>query len=69
MRDFLMLLLIAAFFAVCLAYVWWCDRIIGPDRADLVDQNEPPAEFVSPHTSSFDVCGDTNRGGGGEVLA
>ena len=26
-----MLLLIAAFFAVCIAYVAWCDRIIGPD--------------------------------------
>ena len=43
MRDILMLLLIAAFFAVCLAYVWWCDRIIGPDE---------PTESVSPDTSS-----------------
>jgi hypothetical protein len=32
MRDVLMLLLTAAFFAVCIAYVWWCDRIIGPDE-------------------------------------
>ena len=38
-----MLLLITAFFAVCLAYVWWCDRIIGPDE---------PTESVSPDTSS-----------------
>jgi hypothetical protein len=70
MRDFLMLLLTAAFFAVCIAYVWWCDRIIGPDPADLSDHDavpEPTSEFVSPHTSSFDVSGDTNRGGG-EVL-
>lgn len=35
MRDVLMMLLIAAFFAVCIAYVWWCDRIIGPDPAEL----------------------------------
>ena len=34
MRDVLMLLLIAAFFAVCIAYVAWCDRIIGPDPAE-----------------------------------
>lgn len=26
-----MLLTIVAFFAVCVAYVAWCDRIIGPD--------------------------------------
>ena len=32
MRDVLMLLMIAAFFALCIAYVAWCDRIIGPDR-------------------------------------
>jgi hypothetical protein len=34
MTDVLMLLLILAFFALCLAYVWWCDRIIGPDSDD-----------------------------------
>jgi hypothetical protein len=39
-----MLLLTAAFFALCLAYVWWCDRIIGPDPTD--------SQSVSPHTSS-----------------
>jgi hypothetical protein len=40
MRDVLMLLLIAAFFAVCIAYVWWCDRIIGPDQVDSVEDRE-----------------------------
>ncbi len=35
MRDVLMLLLIAAFFALCIAYVAWCDRIIGPDPAEM----------------------------------
>jgi hypothetical protein len=39
MRDFLMLLLIAGFFALCIAYVWWCDRIIGPDPVDLSDHD------------------------------
>jgi hypothetical protein len=38
MRDIVMLLLIMGFFAVCIAYVWWCDRIIGPDPVDLVDE-------------------------------
>ena len=34
MRDLLMLLLTGAFFALCVAYVQWCDRIIGPDAAE-----------------------------------
>jgi hypothetical protein len=34
-RDVLILLLVAAFFALCIAYVWWCDRIIGPDAAEV----------------------------------
>ena len=47
-----MLLLIMAFFAVCIAYVWWCDRIIGPDPADLADDDEPDLASVSPDRSS-----------------
>ena len=31
MRDVVVLAVITAFFALCVAYVWWCDRIIGPD--------------------------------------
>jgi hypothetical protein len=34
-KDVLILLLVAAFFALCIAYVWWCDRIIGPDAAEV----------------------------------
>jgi hypothetical protein len=44
MRDIVMLLLTMAFFAVCIAYVWWCDRIIGPDPVDLTDEPEQAAE-------------------------
>jgi hypothetical protein len=35
MRDVIVLAIIAVFFALCVAYVRWCDRIIGPDPADL----------------------------------
>ena len=41
MRDLLMLLLIAAFFALCVAYVRWCDRIIGPDPRSRRRRGEP----------------------------
>jgi hypothetical protein len=37
MRDVVVLALIVAFFALCAAYVWWCDRIIGPDVDSVVD--------------------------------
>ena len=37
MTDVLVLFLIAGFLAACLAYVQWCDRIIGPDPTDLDD--------------------------------
>jgi hypothetical protein len=60
MRDVLMLLLTAAFFAVCIAYVWWCDRIIGPDPADLTESPDAP-EFVSQISPVAGAFGDTNR--------
>ena len=31
MRDLVILAVTACFFALCVAYVRWCDRIIGPD--------------------------------------
>jgi hypothetical protein len=39
MADLLMVLIMVAFIVTCVAYVWWCDRIIGPDpaRADADD--------------------------------
>ncbi len=46
MRDVLMMLLIGAFFAVCLAYVWWCDRIIGPDPVEVRDDDTTDREEV-----------------------
>ena len=43
-----MLLLIGAFFAVCVGYVWWCDRIIGPDAVEpsAADDVVEPVEGV-----------------------
>jgi hypothetical protein len=37
MRDVVMLVVITAFFILCLAYVRWCDRIIGPDPVETSD--------------------------------
>ena len=38
MADLLFVVITIAFFAICVAYVRMCDRIIGPDPAT------PPAE-------------------------
>jgi hypothetical protein len=61
MRDVLMLLLTAAFFVVCVAYVWWCDRIIGPDAADLTDD---ALEAEGVVTASAPVCSERGWSGG-----
>jgi hypothetical protein len=48
MKDVIVVAIIAVFFALCVAYVRWCDRIIGPDPDDLRDDDvdEPTAEGV-----------------------
>ena len=33
MADVIFVAVICAFFALCVVYVRWCDRIIGPDVA------------------------------------
>lgn len=37
MRDVIVLITISAFFALCVAYVALCDRIIGPDPEPAAD--------------------------------
>jgi hypothetical protein len=45
MADVWVLLLILAFFALCVAFVHGCDRIIGPDDAQDVAPS-PPEEDI-----------------------
>ena len=47
MRDVVVLAVIAAFFALCVAYIWWCDRIIGPDPERLGEPVEDEAEALA----------------------
>ena len=48
MRDVLMLVLIALFFGLCIAYVSWCDRIIGPDPVDVRDRVMADIDAAAP---------------------
>lgn len=47
MRDVVVLAIVAGFFALCVAYVRWCDHIIGPDPdsgRDGCDEEERATE-------------------------
>ncbi len=48
MADAIFVAAICAFFALCVVYIRWCDRIIGPD------------EFVAPAADASATASDTN---------
>lgn len=49
MADLWVVVAVVAFFAVCVAFVRGCDRIIGPDEAESFDETsaELPGEAVA----------------------
>jgi len=49
MADLWVLVTVIGFFALCVGFVWGCDRIIGPDEAELLDESsaEVPGEVVA----------------------
>ena len=58
------------FFALCVAYVRWCDHIIGPDPDDLRDDDvdEPTAEDVDVDGRRDRRRGRRRRRRGGAVV-
>jgi len=46
--DLVYIAIIVAFTALCLAYIAWCDHIIGPDDADMVAAGSLPAANQEP---------------------
>jgi hypothetical protein len=55
MRDILSLAVTAAFFVLCVAYVRWCDHIIGPDPELTDDEADTFATLVSPGAEDRDA--------------
>ena len=59
MRDVIVVAIIAVFFALCVAYVRWCDHIIGPDPDDLreddVDDHAATGHDVEADVTAVDV--------------
>jgi hypothetical protein len=49
MADLWVLVTVIGFFALCVGFVWGCDRIIGPDDAELLDETsaEPVGEALA----------------------
>ena len=43
MADLVLVAVIVAFTALCVAYISWCDRIIGPDDRQRPRTDEPEA--------------------------
>ena len=59
MRDVIVVAIIAVFFALCVAYVRWCDHIIGPDPDDLRDDevDEVAGPVATPVASDDGAMG------------
>ena len=53
MADVLFVVLLLAFFGVCVAYVSWCDRMIGPDPS--ADMASDDAAVATPPLEPVDV--------------
>jgi len=50
MADLVLVAVIVAFTGLCVAYISWCDRIIGPDVFEvpaLLDDSSDDAEQVA----------------------
>jgi hypothetical protein len=56
MADLLFIVLLIAFFALCVVYIQWCDRIIGPDAfiAEGGDEPAPAHTYVAVGVSRHD---------------
>ena len=50
MGDAIFVVATIVFFLICVAYVNWCDRIIGPD--EFSDNAEPDADYADDATAT-----------------
>jgi hypothetical protein len=56
MADIILVAVTFAFIAICLGYVSWCDRIIGPDDFGVDPESDPDTmSSVDPAASAAPV--------------
>lgn len=53
MADLVYISIIVAFFALCVVYLRWCDRIIGPDESSA-DRNDTASPYVATDATLVD---------------
>jgi hypothetical protein len=47
MADLFVVVTVLAFFGLCVAFVYGCDRIIGPDESYDLDESSEPEDLVA----------------------
>jgi hypothetical protein len=58
MADIILVAVTLAFIGICVAYVNWCDRIIGPDpTVDPADRSQSADELDGPLVESSVTAG------------
>ncbi len=55
MGDLIFVLATLAFFAICVAYVNWCDRIIGPDEFGSESDSADPTQASPTPIGTLEV--------------
>jgi hypothetical protein len=68
MRDIVVLAITAGFFVLCVAYVRWCDHIIGPDPDDVRDDVDSDVDAVAERAPMASVDGDGAEPVGAEAV-
>jgi hypothetical protein len=54
-KDILVIAIVLGFFAVCVAYVVWCERILAGDAADRTDADVQTSSLVGSEDASARV--------------
>ena len=67
MADLIFVSVLVAFFALCVAYLRWCDRIIGPDELGA-ERDDTASAYVVTDPMSVDTSA-TAAPAAGQVTA
>ncbi|HYN32280.1 MAG TPA: hypothetical protein VES40_06625 [Ilumatobacteraceae bacterium] len=57
MADLIFVSIIVAFFALCVVYLQWCDRIIGPDEFSA-ERDDTASPYVATDATLVDASAE-----------
>ena len=58
MADLVFVVIIVTFFALCVVYLKWCDRIIGPDELGA-ERDDSASQYIVTGPASADTSATT----------